>query len=262
MPFTDLIDKVLSASCAVQITKEWSQGRAGYGGLIAALVYQAMEKRILDGRPVRNLQISFIGPVSFEEPLEIETDILREGKSVSQIFGRGVQNGQTQITIVGSFGHSRDSQLLIEHDKKIFPENPEELLVMPYVEGKFPAFTKFFDLRYVTAFPFAGSSDTSLRGFVKFKSPQDKMGIAQLIGLVDAWPPTPLPMLDKPAPASSLSWTIEFMQPQPALGVDDYCQYESETTHASNGYGNTRAMIRNMNGELLAISSQTVTIFA
>ena len=262
MSFTTLMNQVSGSACEVQITQEWSQGRAAYGGLLAGLVYESMSKKNTDDRPVRNLQISFIGPVSFELPLYLETEVFREGKSVTQILGRGIQNGQTQIAIMGSFGHSRESLLSVNSEPRLFPEIPNKLNAMPYIEGVLPEFTKFFDFRYITKMPFQGSKDSTLRGFVRFKSAQAQMGIAQVLGLVDAWPPTPLPMLNTPAPASSLNWTIEFVHPQPSLAADEYCQYESVTEHTANGYGHTRAKIWNMKGELMAISQQTVTIFA
>jgi len=255
------MNQVSSSACAVQITQEWSQGRAAYGGLLAGLVYESMNKKITDGRPVRNLQISFIGPVSFEQPLYLETEVFREGKSVTQILGRGIQSGQTQIAIMGSFGHSRASSLSVISEPRLFPEIPSELNAMPYVDGVFPEFTKFFDFRYITKMPFQGSKDSTLRGFVRFKSSQGQIWIAQVLGLVDAWPATALPMLNSPAPASSLNWTIEFIHPQPVLEADEYCQYEAVTEHTANGYVHTRAKIWNMKGELIAISQQTVTIF-
>jgi len=256
------MNQVSSSACAVQTTQEWSQGRAAYGGLLAGLVYEAMNKKNADGRPVRNLQISFIGPVSFEHPLYLETEVFREGKSVTQILGRGIQNGRTQIAVMGSFGHARESVLSVKSEPCLFPEIPSELNAMPYVEGVFPEFTKFFDFRYITKMPFQGSKDSTLRGFVRFKSAQTQMGISQVLGLVDAWPAAPLPMLNSPAPASSLNWTIEFVHPQPSLAAHEYCQYEAVTEHTANGYAHTRAKIWNMKGELMAISQQTATIFA
>ncbi len=59
----------------------------------------------------------------------------------------------------------------------------------------------------------------------------------------------------------SFNWTIDFIQPEPKLKANEYCQYEADIIHAENGYGFTRAKIWNSAGELIAISQQTVTIF-
>lgn len=261
MSFSELINQVKTGATQVTIGAEWGQGRAVFGGIVAGLVYQAMVQTLEDNRPVRSLQISFVGPVSVDEPLELKTEILRQGKSVSQIMGRGMQKGQTQVTVVGSFGHPRESAIAVRDDQQIFSDVADQLPAMPYIEGIIPAFTRFFDFRYATKLPFSGSSDTHLKGFVRFQNHQEKIDNAALLGLVDAWPPTPLPMLKKVAPASSLNWSIDFIDDQPNLAPGEFCQYLADIVHAENGYAYTRAKIWNSKGELIAISQQTVTVF-
>ena len=261
MSFKSLIDSIAQGVSSIHLTEEWSQGRASFGGLVAAVVYQAMLKVLDDDRPVRSLQISFVGPVSVNEPLELETEVLRQGKSVSQVLGRGVQNGQTFVTIIGSFGHPRDSMVKVTDPQFIFEEQPESIKAMPFMPGMTPNFTQFFDYRYFTQLPFTGSKETFLKGFVRFKDESLRVDNAGLLALVDAWPPAPLPMLKKIAPASSLNWTIDFIKPTPDLCAGEFCQYQADIIHAENGYGFTRAKIWNSRGELIAISQQTVTIF-
>ncbi|NOO53672.1 thioesterase family protein, partial [Klebsiella pneumoniae] len=61
---------------------------------------------------------------------------------------------------------------------------------------------------------------------------------------------------------STLTWTIEFMQPTAQLSTLDWCRYCVETEHARDGYGHAAAALRTAQGELLALSRQTVTVFA
>ena len=63
------------------------------------------------------------------------------------------------------------------------------------------------------------------------------------------------------APSSSLTWTIEFVQPQPALPANGWCQYLATIEHARDGYGHIAAQCWTADGQLLAISRQTATIF-
>ena len=262
MVFQHYLDEIQNGAQAVQIDAAWSQGRAVFGGLVAALIYQAMLKEITDARPLRSLQISFIGPVSLEGPLELETEVLRHGKSVSQVLGRGVQNGQTLVTVIGSFGHGRDSSIQVIEPANQFSDDPNKVQGMPFIEGMTPNFTQFFYFRYCTQLPFTGSKDQHLKGFVRFKDEATSIGNAELLALVDAWPPAPLPMLSKFAPASSLNWTIDFLGSNPNLSAGEFCQYQADIIHAEGGYGVTRAKIRNSAGELIAISQQVVTVFA
>tara|TARA_R110002167_G_scaffold32146_1_gene104839 strand:+ start:1442 stop:2230 length:789 start_codon:yes stop_codon:yes gene_type:complete len=261
MSFSEYIESISKGSASIQISEEWAQGRSIFGGFVAAVVYQAMLKELDDARPVRSLQISFVGPVLIGHALELTTEVLRKGKSVTQILGRGIQNGQTQITIVASFGHARKSILKVNEPVSKFDETPESIKAMPFMPGATPNFTRFFDFRYCTQFPFTGSSDQSLKGFVRFKDETVEIGNAELIALVDAWPPAPLSMLTTMSPASSLNWTIDFIKPLPNLSAGEFCQYQADIVHVEGGYGVTRAKVWNSSGELIAISQQAVTIF-
>ena len=83
---------------------------------------------------------------------------------------------------------------------------------------------------------------------------------AHYVTLLDAWPPAILPLIKKPAPASSMTWFAQFVQPLP-LFQNNWMLYRAEIAHAANGYGQTQAHIWNASGELLMVSSQTVAVF-
>lgn len=63
MNFNQLLDAVREAPEGVGIPASWAQGRAAFGGLMAAMVYQAMCQKLSDDRPVRSLAISFVAPL-------------------------------------------------------------------------------------------------------------------------------------------------------------------------------------------------------
>jgi acyl-CoA thioesterase len=97
-----------------------------------------------------------------------------------------------------------------------------------------------------------------LRGDVK----EEPVTESHILALVDAWPPSLLPHLKKPAMGSTLTWTIEFVQPLRELSTLDWCKYRVETEYAADGYGHAAAKLWSAQGELIAMSRQTVTIFA
>lgn len=260
MQFDDFLKKVGPKRSSVYLDASWMQGRAGFGGLVAALVYESMRKQLAQPKPVRCLQISFVGPVDDGE-LELTSEILREGKNVSQVLGRGVQNGQTKVIVQGSFGATRESVIELSSTRLSLHGSLESANKLPYIEGAIPEFTRHFDYRYLTPFPFMGSDKRYLEGYVRFAHAPEEMREAHLLGLVDAWPPTPLPMMKHVCMASSLSWTIEFIQPQPILRADEYTQYRAEIVESSGGYAYAKAQISNEAGELIAISQQTTTHF-
>lgn len=261
MLFTHLLDQITSKPCELEISADWMQGRAAFGGLGAALVYQSMRLQVPAEVPVRCLHVSFVGPIS-AEPLQLESEVLRQGKSVSQVMGKGIQNGETKIVILGSFGAARASEITVAAPKPDVSKPVQQCQQMPYIEGMMPAFTQHFDFRYGTPLPFSGSEDSRLEGYVRFKTAEPKNNEAHLLALIDAWPPAALSLLSKPASSSSLSWTIEFVQPQAGLGPEEFSVYSADIVESSNGYAHVRAKIWNEQGELIAISQQTTTHFA
>ena len=125
-------------------------------------------------------------------------------------------------------------------------------------------FAKNFDYRITSGgMPFSGQPGRTFGGWIRFREEQQPLTTATILALVDAWPPAVLPHLDSPAPASSLTWTIEFPDiPLQSFSSHDWFQYEAFIEHAENGYGHSRAGLWSEKGELLAISRQTFTVFA
>jgi acyl-CoA thioesterase len=66
----------------VTVTTDWGQGRATYGGLVAAVGNEAMRQRVAAERPLRSLQTTFIGPAP-AGILSMKTRVLRVGKAVT-----------------------------------------------------------------------------------------------------------------------------------------------------------------------------------
>ena len=263
MNFTALLQAFdQSANASVTIPPEWAQGRAGYGGLVAALMLRGMRATLSDARPVRSLAITFVGPVQPGEPVQVQTETLREGRAVTQVLGRAVQNGQTMCIVQGSFGAGRESSVNVAAEPAPSAPPASECQRTPYVEGVMPNFLRYFDTRWTFGdYPCTNSRKREMGGWMRFDETFEQFDEVHLVGLVDVWPPAVLPHLKERAPASSLTWTIEFVQPQPAIAGDEWLLYKATIEHARDGYGHCAAMVWNAAGELVAISRQTVTVF-
>ncbi|MCP8467320.1 thioesterase family protein [Pseudomonas sp. ZM23] len=265
MTFTEMLQAVRASPRSVVIPTIWAQGRASFGGLVAAAAYEAMRAVTHDGRPVRSLAITFVGPVEVEVPVSFEAEALREGKSVSQVFCRVVQNGQVVALVQGSFGEARTSSVAVENLPAPSFKQPEHCQELPYIRKVMPAFTQHIAMRWALGhMPFSSSRELEMGGWMRLRSDDvrgERMDIAHLLALIDAWPPATLPHLKSPAPSSSLTWTVEFIQPQAQMPADGWCQYRALIEHARDGYGHIAAQCWAPDGNLLAISRQTVTIF-
>ncbi|GAA5524733.1 hypothetical protein Maes01_01292 [Microbulbifer aestuariivivens] len=246
------------------IPQGWAQGRATFGGLVAAMLHEPMAGRVDSEASLRSITFSFIAPA---EPgdLEAQTAVLRAGRSVTQVEGRALQNGQPVLAALASFGRSRESSLHLSTAKAPTFPAPNQCGCMPEVPGLAPEFTSHFDYRIARgAMLFSGSQKRELGGWVRFRHQEASQApacVGHLLALIDAWPPALLPMLTKPAPASSLTWTVELIEPLPAKPATDWWQYLAEVEQTADGYGVIAARLWDSDGRLCAFTRQTVTVF-
>ncbi len=247
----------------MSVPDSWGQGRTLFGGLSAALAYRVLRDHIADDRVVRNISVSFVGPIATDQPFGFEVEILREGKNVTQAQVRIVQDGQINQVLLASFGVARESTTGVSNEEKppfTWPENP---MIFPFIPKITPQFFQHVDVALATGgVPFSGAKTAHHGGFMRFKETPSAITDAHLIALIDTWPPTLLQQLKQPAPASSLAWNMEFLHPHQPVQPDDWFAYHCDTRQAGEGYGHTEASIWDAHGELVAISRQTVTVFA
>ncbi|MEO4046613.1 thioesterase family protein [Pseudomonas sp. CAU 1711] len=264
MTFAELIHAVHTHPQHVVVPALWGQGRAAFGGLVAAMLYEAMRLKVAPGKPVRSLAVTFVAPLQMGEATAFEVEVLREGKSVSQVLGRAVQNGAVVAMAQGSFGAARESAVRVVAEPAPAMKAVEECQELGYIPGVTPEFTRFLAMRWGEGgMPFSNNQSRSMGGWVRLRSDvsYDRVSEAHLLALVDAWPPVVLAHLSKPAPGSSLTWTIEFVHPIPSLTTHDWCLYRAEIEHAADGYGHIAARLWTADGQLLALSRQTTTVF-
>ncbi|GAA3925908.1 thioesterase family protein [Litoribacillus peritrichatus] len=251
----------------IEIPESWGQGRATFGGLIVSLLYKAMRLNVAQDRLIRTVSVSFVGPVA-RGALDIEVTILRAGGSVTQVEAKALQEGQVQCVVLASFGAKRDSELNIPAPLAPDAKPPEDCREMPYIPGVLPEFTQHVCYRWAFGdMPFSNSKHHEMGGWIRFKQPEEELqhqpvDEAAVLSLVDAWPPALLPLYKKPAPASSLSWYIEFIQPIEAIDAESWLLYKADIDQVSSGYGQTHAQLWSSDGELIAISRQTIAVFA
>lgn len=240
----------------------WGQGRATFGGLVAALMYRAVSLSVPAPRPLRSLTISFVAPVAPGE-VKFDVQLLRVGKSASQLLCLAKQGEQTVAVMQVSQGDARDSAILVEAAASETFAAPEQCVALPFAQGISPDFTGHFDMHWAKgALPFCGSSEANIGGWIRFKEEVSIAGIEHLLALVDGWPPAVLPMFKRPAPISSLSWTLELYADPSVQKGSDWWHYLARTDIAHDGYAGIGAEMRDREGHLVAISRQTVSLFA
>lgn len=262
------LDQLLASAAQQQdivIPDTWGQGRAVFGGLVAGLMAAHAEQEVGDSaKQLRSAFVSFIGPVA-TGAARLQAQVLRRGKSVTSIQVQLLQDDAVQSMLVASFGTSRESiiQLAGSHSAPVF-KLPQDCKPLPFIAGITPDFFQHFDALWAEGnMPFSAAKQPDFGGWMRLKPSEQiaALTLPHLFVLGDMWPPAVLPMYNRVAPASSLNWNLELIELSAALKPEAWLQYQVKTEYAADGYAYTQAKIWDAQGNLVALSRQTVTVF-
>ena len=246
----------------VECPDSWAQGRTLFGGLQVALLIRAMRLEIGPDIPLRSLQVVFVAPVPTGRPLHLRVRRLREGKSVLQMEARILDGEQAACTVFAVFGRARESSLRIEPPQPDAACSPEQARQAPYVPGVSPVFTRFLEQRWASGvMPFHRGSEPRTQIYLRFRN-EPRVDECLVAALADAIPSPAISLLSKPAQASSMTWTLEFLHDRPAALADGYWLMQAEATAAVDGYVFQTATLWSPDGQPVALSRQSAVVFA
>jgi len=265
MHIDEMIPTLLSTDATVarfvcQTSEDWGQGRTLFGGVQAMLVVRAMRQWMPALPPLWSLHSTFVAPIAAGR-LQIEVTLLRQGKTAVQLSARLLDGEQTAAIFVAAFGQSRDSAIQQRPPARHATTDVEQATTLPYIPGITPAFTQHYAYRWLAgALPFSGGSEP----FTSIQLRQRDTGLldeAHIVALADAIPPVALSLLAGPVPASTLSWSLEFVHHPPPIAAEGWWRMDASLLAARDGYCNQDAYLYGPDGELIALSRQMVTVF-
>jgi acyl-CoA thioesterase len=247
--------------CSVDVPDTWTQGRTVFGGLQAALLVRAMRMRLPALPPLRSLQVAFVGPV-LPGRLHLHVQCLRQGKSVTQVEARIVgTDGAIACLAIAVFGQARESALRWGPTRPPVLLTPEASAQIPRVPGLSPAFTAFLEQRWSDgAMPFCGGATPRTQIHLRFRD-EPRTDESTVIALADAIPSPGISVLRKPAPASSMTWTLELLRDRVDDFPDGYWCMDAEATSAADGYIFQTATLWSPDGQAVALSRQGTAVF-
>jgi acyl-CoA thioesterase len=255
------LSQATQLTSTMQFPENWCQGRTAFGGLSAALLYQAIRGQVSSDRRLLSLSTNFVGPLLADTPFSLSIEMLRQGKSSTQVLAKAIQNGQVCVIVQACFAKNRQSAVNVPVSKSLGLNPVDEQHILPFIKEQMPAFFQHVDLcPQQGSMPFSSAETSHLGGWMRFKHTPDQITEAHVIALTDAWPPTLLQMFKQPAPASSMSWYLEFVQ-APDLKPGEWLGFEAITHHSKDGYGLEDGCIWSQSGELIALTRQTVALF-
>ncbi|MBL4572575.1 MAG: thioesterase family protein [Gammaproteobacteria bacterium] len=249
-----------SDSNSTRFSENWSQGRSAFGGLSAAFAVTAMRKRLTQPQTIRSLMVSFIAPVAPGE-VKVEANILRQGKNVTQCSANVISGGQIALQAMAAFGNSRKAFKPAATGNKELPNRDDGI---PFSDNakRLPHFLQYFDGCWTGGgIPFSGNYKPSLSMWVRHKQDVSRFPIEKLVAIADIPPPVLLSHFEKPpVPASSLTWSLEFVEaPEKIAGEWFYLEFEVDA--AADGYTQQSGEIYDELGRLVALTRQCMVYF-
>lgn len=256
------------------VPETWGQGRAVYGGLVAALGLRRARGLLASRadprsgpaeetpRPsrVRGVHVWFTGPLA-PGPVEVQAQLLRAGKSAISVESRLIQEGQERASVRVVMGTARPSEVRVPSPPAPDLPAPETAPETPFMEGVMPGFLRFFDVRWTSGdYPYSGSKNPIIEGWARCRM-EGASGVEALALLADVWPSPAVPMLSSFAPASSMTWTLDIVGDLDSLDVTEWSRYSASLDAFGDGYGYMTAWNWGADGRPLARSTQLVAVY-
>ena len=244
------------------ILPTWSQGRACYGGILLAMCSRATRLFVSPDRRLLSINITYVGPVAIGA-VEVQCEPLRKGSSVSHLECRILQDGKPRVVAVVSYGTRRPGSLDMPRiELPDWAGEPGAGMELPYVPPLSPEFTQHLDYRWEAPYmPLGGAKTPCVRGWLRpaLPAPLDE---AQILVMLNAFPPPLWSQATAPFPASSLSSHFQMVDAFPQDIVHPWFYYDGPASVIGEGYSDVRARLWHEDGTLVAIGAQQFADFS
>jgi len=245
----------------IQAPEDWAQGRTLYGGMTAALCYDAVKRAHRDVGPLRSAHFTFIGPAAGK--LRFASTLLRRGRSSAIISADCANEEGAAARAMFVFGAARESK--VTHDYLPLPDVPAPDALPAFrkegasaprgfwnnFETRLAAGGRIFDVS-------APRPEFSL--WCRYLDPGDADPMTALLAIADCPPPAAMVHFPQPAPISTMTWSVDILTAP--TRADGWRLLHSVSEHTADGYSMQSMMAWGESGEPLAVGRQTVAIFA
>jgi acyl-CoA thioesterase len=249
-------DGAWSATCE----PGWATQIGANGGYIAAIVLRAMIAELDDpAREARSLTCYYLRPPSMGE-VRVEVAVERQGRTMSTVTARLTQGGRLCVVAVAAFAIELSGAVEYGGLPPRAPEPETVALLKPPPDVPIVA---QFDVRpTIGGEPYSGAPEAVSGGWLRFADPQP-LDAPALAMYADAWLPSPMPYLTRPAAAPTIDLTVHFRAPGAAAAIADepvLAVFRSST--AAGGLFEEDGELWSRDGVLLAQSRQLGLLLA
>lgn len=244
----------------VNITSDWQQGRAVYGGLSTALCLATARRAFSDLPPLRSALVRFIGPPT-SASLDFTTRKVRQGRSATFIDVEASSEGAPVVHVSFVFGAARTSAFSKQWRSGPDVAAPEACPPL-FEQGGAPNFTQHFESRFATGqIPISGAETGDLAVWLRHKDEAHRQSIEGLVCLADGLPPAAMTMMSDFSPVSSMTWMFDIVGDSTATD-EGWWLCRSTQESVGEGYSSQRMAIWNTQGQPVLLGRQNCAIFA
>jgi acyl-CoA thioesterase len=233
----------------------WSTQVGVNGGFLAAVILRAMMAGLDDElRQPRALTCHYLRPPA-EGDVRVDVTVERSGRSLSTLTARLTQDGRLCVVALAGFAVDLDGALDYGGTPPATPR-PDEVQRMAPVA--IVPMTAQFEMRPTFGAPLFAGADVALSGgWLRFADPHP-LDAPALAMYADAWWPSPLPRLTRPASAPTVDLTVHFRAPAAAaaIGADEPLLAVFRSSTSAHGFFEEDGELWSRDGVLLAQSRQ------
>ena len=258
------------------IDRGWWIQRGPNGGYIAAMILQAIMLETADPqRAPRSLTIHYTRPPA-EGPVDVEVTTEREGRMVSTLSARMLQNGKLMAVALAAV--AKDQPAMSFSDARPPAVRPPDELAagptdMPSPSGgpnEIPMRQRYESRWAIGAPPGATSggaapADTrggvpaEVGGWIRLADPT-RVDHTVVAALTDAWMPAVFSRMQVPVAVPTVELTVHFREP-PAF-EPQWSLVRFRSRHAAHGYVEEEGEVWSEDGRLLAQSRQLALLLS
>jgi acyl-CoA thioesterase len=232
----------------------WTTQLGVNGGFLAAIVLRAMIAELDDpAREARSLTCHYLRPPEVGE-VRVDVAVERTGRTLSTVTARLAQDSRLCVVAAAAFAVELSGAVDYAGEPPPAPAPQDVPRLDPPPEVPIVA---QFDVRpTLGGEPYSGAPEPVTGGWLRFAEPQP-LDAPALAMYADAWLPSPMPYLTRPAAAPTVDLTVHFRAPAAAAAIADepvLAIFRSSTS--AGGFFEEDGELWSRDGVLLAQSRQ------
>ena len=255
--FSEMISDMhrIDGAWTTDISEEWLQGRALFGGLTAALCLEAAAREFPDLPPLRSAQFAMVAPSSGD--VSIHAQLLRRGKSATFVSTSLFSESGLATRATLCFGAPRSSAFDYVRTTAHTVPPPDQC---PLFERR-ATFRVHYDGALAAGnAPYSQAADPTFLVWTRLRDDGVPSSPASLVMIADSLPPSMVVMFKERPPLSTMTWAIDFLSDDLAT-EDGWWLMRVAADNAQYGYSAEQLTVWNSTGRPVLISRQTVALF-